>query len=135
MAAGSARSGFKTIADFCKDNVLALRKVCARFVVLCRQIGFLATATRMLHGVILPATLPAVAAGLRTATQPLPRRRSAVGVIAVSSGIGYYLVEMQYAMRPDPMYAAVFYLALTGYALNRRFLALEARLIPWMGKS
>jgi hypothetical protein len=29
----------KTIADFRKDNGLALRKVCARFVELCREMG------------------------------------------------------------------------------------------------
>ena len=33
------------------------------------------------------------------------------------------------------MYAAVLYLAATGYALNRIFLALEERMIPWMGRS
>jgi hypothetical protein len=33
----------KTIADFRKDNGLALRKVCARFVELCREMGLLAT--------------------------------------------------------------------------------------------
>jgi Transposase domain (DUF772) len=34
----------KTIADFRKNNGLALRKVCARFVDLCRQMGLLSTA-------------------------------------------------------------------------------------------
>jgi len=29
----------KTIADFCKDNGTAIRKVCARFVELCRRMG------------------------------------------------------------------------------------------------
>jgi GAF domain-containing protein len=33
------------------------------------------------------------------------------------------------------MYAAVMYLAITGYVLNRIFLVLEARFIPWMGKT
>ena len=33
----------KTIADFRKDDGLALRKVCARFVELCREMGLLAT--------------------------------------------------------------------------------------------
>jgi transposase len=33
----------KTIADFRKDNGLALRRVCARFVELCREMGFLST--------------------------------------------------------------------------------------------
>ena len=35
----------KTIADFRKNNGLALRKVCARFVELCREMGLLATAS------------------------------------------------------------------------------------------
>ena len=33
----------KTIADFRKDNGGAIRKVCARFVELCRQMGLLTT--------------------------------------------------------------------------------------------
>lgn len=89
---------------------------------------------RMLYSVVFPATLPAIAAGLRTATSLCLVVAVLSEMIAGSSGIGYYLVEMQYAMRPDLMYAAVFYLAVTGYALNRIFLALEARFIPWMGK-
>ena len=35
----------KTIADFRKDNGLAPRKVCARFVELCREMGLFATAS------------------------------------------------------------------------------------------
>ena len=35
----------KTIADFRKDNGRAIRKVCARFVALCRELGLLATAS------------------------------------------------------------------------------------------
>ncbi len=35
----------KTIADFRKDNGPAIRKVCARFVTLCRQLGLLAKAS------------------------------------------------------------------------------------------
>jgi ABC-type nitrate/sulfonate/bicarbonate transport system permease component len=96
---------------------------------------FRTSGLRMLYGVILPATLPAIVAGLRTATSLCLVVAVLSEMIAGSSGIGYYLVETQYAMRPDLMYAAVFYLAVTGYALNRGFLALEARLIPWMGKS
>ena len=34
----------KTIADFRKDNGAAIRKVCARFVALCRRLGLLADA-------------------------------------------------------------------------------------------
>ena len=40
----------KTIADFRKDNGLPLRKVCARFVELCREMGLLATASVAIDG-------------------------------------------------------------------------------------
>jgi transposase len=40
----------KTIADFRKDNGLALCKVCARFVELCREMGLLATASVAIDG-------------------------------------------------------------------------------------
>src|ERR1700681_1479780 len=40
----------KTIADFRKDNGLTLRKVCARFVELCRKMGLLATASVAIDG-------------------------------------------------------------------------------------
>jgi hypothetical protein len=38
----------KMIADFRKDNGLALRKVCAGFVERCREMGLVATAIREL---------------------------------------------------------------------------------------
>ena len=40
----------KTIADFRKDNGPALRKVCARFVELCREMGLLTTASVAIDG-------------------------------------------------------------------------------------
>src|ERR1700716_4247955 len=40
----------KTIADFRKDNGPAIRKVCAQFVALCRQIGLLTKASVAIDG-------------------------------------------------------------------------------------
>src|SRR3979490_2421784 len=40
----------KTIADFRKDNGPAIRKVCARFVTLCREIGLLTKASVAIDG-------------------------------------------------------------------------------------
>jgi len=40
----------KVIADFRKDNGRALRKVCARFVALCREMGLLAKASVAIDG-------------------------------------------------------------------------------------
>src|SRR6266480_6848981 len=40
----------KTIADFRKDNGTAIRKVCARFAVLCRAMGLLTQASAAIDG-------------------------------------------------------------------------------------
>src|SRR5215218_1225186 len=40
----------KTIADFRKDNGVAIRKVCARFIVLCRTMGLLTQASVAIDG-------------------------------------------------------------------------------------
>src|SRR6202048_2423164 len=40
----------KTISDFRKDNGAAIRKVCAQFVTLCREIGLLAKASVAIDG-------------------------------------------------------------------------------------
>src|SRR5438477_106010 len=40
----------KTIADFRKENGTAIRQVCARFVVLCREMGLLAKASVAIDG-------------------------------------------------------------------------------------
>src|SRR5262252_6323876 len=40
----------KTIADFRKDNGPAIRKVCAQFVALCRELGLLTSASVAIDG-------------------------------------------------------------------------------------
>src|SRR6201995_2233493 len=40
----------KTIADFRKDNGPAIKKVCARFIALCRKMGLLAKASVAIDG-------------------------------------------------------------------------------------
>jgi transposase len=50
VAVGRLVPDHKTIADFRKDNGPAIRKVCARFVELCRKTGLLAKASVAIDG-------------------------------------------------------------------------------------
>jgi len=50
VADGRLVPDHKTIADFRKDNGPAIRKVCARFVELCRKMGLLAKASVAIDG-------------------------------------------------------------------------------------
>lgn len=89
---------------------------------------------RMLTSVILPAASPTIAAGMRIAIGNALVVTVITEMIAGSTGVGYYIVQMQYALRPEPMYAAIISLSATGYLLNRTFVALDRRWIPWIGR-
>src|SRR5882672_7295275 len=84
-----------------------------------------------LRKIVLPATLPAMTAGMRIALS-LALIMAVIGeMISGASGVGNYLMSMQYAMRADSMYAAVICLAAAGYLLNRIFLRLERVALHW----
>ena len=79
----------------------------------------------------LPAALPFIAAGLRIAIS--------FGLIAVvlsefvgeNEGLGRY-IWLQYTEIDVPeLYAALLFLGLLGYVLNRLFVAAERHLLAW----
>lgn len=86
---------------------------------------------RTLATVVLPASLPFILAGMRTSLALALIVSVVAEMIAGSEGIGYYIMTMQYAMRPSDMYAAIFLLAALGYGLNRALLAIEHRMLHW----
>src|SRR6202045_2915610 len=68
----------KTIADFRKDNGTAIRKVCARFVALCRTMGLLTQASSDIA--CTASACPAPARGSRR--MPIPRMSKALASCA-----------------------------------------------------
>jgi ABC-type nitrate/sulfonate/bicarbonate transport system permease component len=90
-------------------------------------VGRLRTALR----VVLPASMPYILAGMRVSLALALIVTVVAEMIAGSAGIGYYIMTMQYALRPGDMYAAIFVLAALGYGLNRGFLAIERRVLHW----
>jgi len=84
----------KTIADFRKDNGSAIRKVCARFVALCRQIGLLATASVAIDG----SKFKAVNNRDRNFTEAKMQRRMA----QIEKSVARYLDQLDSADRQEP---------------------------------
>ena len=84
----------KTIADFRKDNGPAIRKVCARFVALCRQVGLLADAGVAIDG----SKFKAVNARDRNFTKAKMKRRMA----QIEASVGRYLDQLDSADRQEP---------------------------------
>src|SRR5947209_9358910 len=84
----------KTIADFRKDNSLAIRKVCARFVALCRELGLLTTASVAIDG----SKFKAVNNRDKNFTRAKMERRLA----QIEESVARYLSQLDTADRQGP---------------------------------
>jgi transposase len=84
----------KTIADFRKDNGTAIRKVCARFIALCRTIGLLTQASVAIDG----SKFKAVNNRDRNFTRAKMERRMA----QIEESVARYLEQLDTADRQEP---------------------------------
>ena len=84
----------KTIADFRKDNGKGIRKACARFVDLCREVGLLATASVAIDG----SKFKAVNNRDRNFTRGKVERRRA----QLEESVARYLDQLDTADRHEP---------------------------------
>ncbi len=87
----------KTIADFRKDNGPAIRKVCARFVTLCRHLGLLAEASVAIDG----SKFKAVNNRDRNFTAAKMKRRMA----QIEKSVARYLDQLDSTDRQEPSLA------------------------------
>ena len=87
----------KTIADFRKDNGTAIRKVCGRFVALCRQLDLFADASVAIDG----AKFKAVNTRDKNFTRAKMKRRMA----QVEESVERYLHQLDSADRQEPSLA------------------------------
>jgi ABC-type nitrate/sulfonate/bicarbonate transport system permease component len=81
--------------------------------------------------VILPVAAPYIMTGLRIATAIALILTVISEMIGATSGIGYFILGSQRTLHITQMYAGIVVLALTGYAINRAFVALDERLMAW----
>ena len=81
--------------------------------------------------VVLPAAAPQIATGLRVSLAIALILVTTSEMVVSNDGLGYYVLESQRTFQMPQMYAAVVALGVIGYALNRLFLALEARALAW----
>ena len=87
----------KTIADFRKDNGRAIRKVCARFVALCRQLELFGDASVAIDG----SKFKAVNTRDKNFTRAKMKRR----LEQIEESVGRYLHQLDSADRQEPSLA------------------------------
>jgi transposase len=84
----------KTIADFRKDNGPAIKRVCAQFIELCRQIGLLTTSSVAIDG----SKFKAVNTRDKNFTRGKVERRRA----QLEESVARYLAQLDTADRQEP---------------------------------
>jgi transposase len=94
---GRLAPDYKTIADFRKDNGVAIRKVCARFVALCRELDLFAAACVAIDG----SKFKAVNSRDRNATRGKMKRRRK----EIENSVERYLQQLDSADRQEPSVA------------------------------
>jgi transposase len=84
----------KTIADFRKDNGTAIRKVCAQFVALCRELGLLTTASVAIDGSKFKA--------VNTRDKNFTRAKMERRVAQIEESVARYLSQLDTADLQEP---------------------------------
>jgi ABC-type nitrate/sulfonate/bicarbonate transport system permease component len=90
---------------------------------------------RAMWSIILPASLPSILTGMRISLGISLIVVVVAEMIAGSSGIGYYILDMQRIFRVPEMFAGIFTLGVLGFGINFLFLKAEGYLLRWRGTS
>lgn len=86
---------------------------------------------RILWQIVLPGASPYIVTGLRIALSIALILVTTAEMVAGSKGLGFFILDEERLMHSSNMYAGIVTIAALGYALNRVFLAVEARLMKW----
>jgi ABC-type nitrate/sulfonate/bicarbonate transport system permease component len=90
---------------------------------------------RALWSIVLPASLPSILTGMRISLGISLIVAVVAEMIAGSSGIGYFILDMQRVFRVPEMFAGIFTLGFLGFLINFLFLKAEGYLLRWRGTS
>jgi ABC-type nitrate/sulfonate/bicarbonate transport system permease component len=81
--------------------------------------------------VIVPSALPGMLLGLRVALSGAWGGVLVAEMIASQTGVGYMMHHAQMTFQPALVIGGMFIVGVVGYALNRLFLIIERRLVPY----
>ena len=122
-------AGFAPIFIACVSGV---KRISGDYLNASYMLGANKTQT-FLH-VILPAALPDIFTGVRTAIGVEYTTLVAAEMVAAKRGIGWMVLDASNWLKSDVVFAGVIIMGLTGILLNYVILLLEKSLVHWTGK-
>lgn len=111
------------------NGVAAIRGIDRKWVEVGQMYGF--SRARLTRRILLPAALPGLFTGLRSAMSLSWMFLVAAELIAATKGLGYLLSDGRETSRPDIVLAAIIVLALLGKICDGVLAALERHFLSW----
>ncbi|OJF93768.1 ABC transporter permease [Alkalibacterium sp. 20] len=84
--------------------------------------------------IILPAAMPDIFTGVRTASGFAYTTLVAAEMTAATSGIGWMVIDASRYLKSDVMFVGIILMGLTGIVMDGMFILLERKFIFWKGK-
>ncbi|MFH0802654.1 MAG: ABC transporter permease [bacterium] len=95
-----------------------------------------ATPGQILYKILLPESLPQIAAGLRVCLSiSLILVIASEMLVGTNLGLGRRLMEAELTYETADMYACIVLAGILGYVLNRAFVYFSARIVHWEGRA
>ncbi len=122
-------AGFAPIFIACASGV---KRISADYLNASYMLG--ANKRQTFLNVILPASLPDIFIGLRTAIGFEYTTLVAAEMVAARQGIGWMVLDASNWLKSDVVFVGVIIMGITGILLSMFVLMLEKRLVHWSGK-
>ncbi|CAM3674058.1 ABC transporter permease [Erysipelothrix urinaevulpis] len=110
----------------------AVSRVDETFVLSAKSMG--ATNAQVFFTIVVPATLPDIFIGVRTAVGVAYTTLVSAEMVAATSGLGWMVIDASRYLKSDVMFVGIIIMGLTGILIDFLLKKLETKIVFWAGK-
>lgn len=122
-------AGFAPIYVACTQAVLSVN---TKYIRHAKSLG--ASDFYIFKTIILPASLPQIMTGIRTAIAVAYTTLASAEMIAATSGLGWIVMDAYNYLKTDVVIAIIFVMGITGIILDKTLKYIDDKYIFWKGK-
>ncbi len=111
--------------------VSAVRKINRDYILSAESLG--ANEIKIFFEVVLPACLPEIFTGIRTAVGVSYTTLVSAEMIAATSGIGWMVLDASNFLKSDVIFVGIFIMGITGMAIDTVLRVIEKKIVFWKG--
>ncbi|UWF34741.1 ABC transporter permease [Pediococcus acidilactici] len=110
----------------------AVRKLDREYLLSASSLG--ATKEQIFYRIVVPASLPDIFTGFRTAVGVAYTTIVSAEMIASSAGVGWMVIDASHYLKSDVIFVGIILLGVTGMLIDYLIRLLERRIVHWSGE-